>query len=118
MRSGDGAGRRGNQSTFLEGRRALQEPPGRQLGGLVRAVGAVRVEGLLHLDVDDEAHLEGLDVEVLVDDIQLQLARQQGAGARGGLAVEDERRGLDLDGQGRRGGGVGMALMVSLEGAR
>lgn len=75
----------------------------------------MRVERLLHLDVDDEAHLEGLDVEVLVGDIQLQLARQQGAGARGGLAVEDERRGLDLDGQGCRCGGRGMALVVSLE---
>src|SRR4030088_1130349 len=88
--------------TFLEGRRPLEEVPVCELGGLACAVGAVCVERLLHLHVDDESHHEGVNLEVVVGNVQLQLAGEQGARARRGQAIEDQRRRLDPDGQRRR----------------
>lgn len=83
-----------------------------QLGRLGLAVAAVVLEGPLVVDDEVEAGVEGLDVDQVLLDVQEELARDQGTGALLGVAVEDNRRALDVPvNHHGRVGSVVMALL-------
>lgn len=75
--------------------RQSEELPALQLGVLVRAVGAVALEGTLLDSVQAESGSKGANLDEVVTDIEEHLAGDQGAGALVGVAVEDDGRALD-----------------------
>lgn len=83
-------------NTLLKRRGVREERPALQLGVLVGALAAVVGEGALLLDVDIELGAKGLDLQLLVLDFELHLARDEGASRGLCIAKENDGRALDL----------------------
>lgn len=73
--------------TLPEDQGVGKETPFLDLGYLGRAVGAVMGKRLLLRDVDAQGGIEGLNLDLIVSDVEKQLTRDEGAAAVLGIVV-------------------------------